>query len=257
MYEDELRSKDLDNEDLFTDDLYIKRSYDLKVRPTYTSELNYIKKLMKKEPDKPDFSYYGLDDDAFDDELFKERQEEVYKRKAEKEELERVKNSLYSDVYKDYSWTMKFWALSKKDKGYSLRAYVNKKVVAQRDYESLEELNVDFISLSDFLQKAEYVGRYFKRTKSTSDGIMTYLMENKHCFLLYMYNNVAICREIFDNFFTGERVERYIILSSKYFEDGNYSFYGDYIESFNDKFGIYSEIYAQEYSSERPALIRP
>jgi hypothetical protein len=262
MNEDELRSKDLDNDDLFTDDLYIKRRYDVKVRPTFTSELDFLKKQMKKIPDMPNLEnddLYEEYDNAFSNELYKVRQEEINKRKTDKEGLERARNFLYlySDVYKDYSWTMKFWALSKKDKGYSLRAYVNKREVAQRDYESLEELNVDFISLSEFLEKAEYVGRYFKRTKPTSDGIITYMMENKHCFLLYMYDNVAICREIIDNFFTGERVERYIILSSKYLEDGNYSFYGDYIESFNDKFGIYSEIYAQEYSSKRSALRRP
>jgi hypothetical protein len=210
---------------------------------------------MKKIPDMPNLEnddLYEEYDNAFSNELYKVRQEEINKRKTDKEGLERARNFLYlySDVYKDYSWTMKFWALSKKDKGYSLRAYVNKREVAQRDYESLEELNVDFISLSEFLEKAEYVGRYFKRTKPIGRD-KSYMQEDRSIFLLYLYDNVAIYRIIEEDIFSGDDYEEYKVLSCRYLEDGNYEFYGDYIESFNDKAGVYNAIYEQSFGQEQ------
>ena len=184
---------------------------------------------------------YGL----YYDELYIKRRYEVFYREG----LELLDMNVNKPV-KDYSWIDEFWHLEKEDNGYSLRVYDNKEVDAERNYESLEELNVDFISLSDFLEKAEYVGRYFKRTKPIG-GDKSFMQEDRSIFLLYLYDNVAIYRIIEKDIFSGDDYEEYKILSCRYLEDGNYDFYGDCIESFNDKAGVYNAIYEQSFGQEQ------
>ena len=97
----------------------------------------------------------------------------------------------------DYSGTDSFWQLSTYD-GVNLKlteCMASLKNVEA--YKSKKDLDKDFVKLSQFLNKATFVGREFKRTKPTKtstgkddrsymwlfDGDKAYL--NGHCIVLY------------------------------------------------------------------------
>jgi hypothetical protein len=189
---------------------------------------------------------YGL----YYDELYIKRRYELIRMDANDIEFRypTKMNDRVNEPVKDYSWTDDFWHLRKTADGYKMRTIESS--YTNRDYKSFKKLNVDFISLSEFLEKAEYVGRYFKRTKPIGRD-KSYMQEDRSIFLLYLYDNVAIYRIIEEDIFSGDDYEEYKVLSCRYLEDGNYEFYGDYIESFNDKAGVYNAIYEQSFGQEQ------
>ena len=119
-----------------------------------------------------------------------------------------------------------------------------------KDYNSVEEMNKDFIKLTEFLKKSTYVGMEFVRTKPivTYDNkfdrsfmkINPLLEEEKHI-VLYAMQDLFLIRVIDDPFIK----DRYELVNSKYTLDGNYKFIGKVYSEYKDKTKVYKEIYEE------------
>lgn len=223
----------MSKEEILGDEIYIKRSYD--VQGIRYDDLEGLENYKNRVSQLRENSLYLHDlTDPIWDELIE----------AEAKQVDSEYNVINNR--KDYSWADWFWHLRKTNDWYNISTITHLHIDEEREYNTLEDVNRDFISLMDFLEKAEYVGRYFKRTAPhISDG--SYMEEDKSCFILYKLEDVAICKVISINVFTGEDEERFEVLSGRYLEDGNYKYYGDVIDSFDDKVGIYNEIYNQSF----------
>ena len=114
-----------------------------------------------------------------------------------------------------------------------------------RIYSSIEELNSDFIKLSDFLNKATFVGRKFKRTTplKAKNG------KSDRSFMDVTYNEYIVLYATQDLFLVKETDEldgdKYRLIYSRYTLDGNYVFYGEVYSEYKDKQKVYSEILEQ------------
>ena len=260
MYEDEASNLNANenNEKIYNDDLFIKRRYET-IPDTLDREEQHLREIivlgekLKREYYDSNVLSRGVTFDEYcsdrhiDYRIFREANERL-RGIEEGKMLDRS----YNTNAKDYSGTDCFWSFElRQDEAqgakYCLKQMDGSIVSSAKYYHGFKSLNRSFISLIDFLNNAKYIGRYFKRNKVTSGIRSSYMDENKRCFVLYMYDNIAICREVFDDILTGDYVDQYVILSSKYLEDGYYEFYGDCIESFDDRQAVYNEIFNQVY----------
>ena len=124
-------------------------------------------------------------------------------------ELKEKKNNemrfgIYDDGTKDYSGTEDFWSFElRQDEAqgakYCLKQMDGSIVSSAKYYHGFKSLNRSFISLVDFLNNAKYIGRYFKRTKAGVGIGFRYFKEDRRCLVLYMYDNIAICRKLYDH----------------------------------------------------------
>lgn len=120
-----------------------------------------------------------------------------------------------------------------------------------RLYNSLEELNNDFIKLSDFLNKATFVGRKFRRTKplganfgKTDRSFMNTSLDEH--IVLYATQDLFLAKEIN---YSGD--DAYTLIYSRYTLDGNYVFYGPVYSEYKDTQKVYSEIMEQLSSYDK------
>lgn len=131
---------------------------------------------------------------------------------------------------------------------------------------SLEEINKRFISLSDFLNDAKFVGREFRRIEpiyrygnmSVNTGFVrgirrlmvgpkgvirdrSYMesYDNSKNIVLYVKNNTFLVKYI------SRYGDVYKIIHSGYVWDGNYEFFGKVYEEYLDRDMVYSEIVEQ------------
>ena len=173
-----------------------------------------------------------------------------------------VDNSGIDCIYQLYGYDMD---------GYKIRQFECFGFSLELDNMSLEEINNRFISLSDFLKDATFVGREFRRTKPIcrdgnyrtayvrrrSYNVLTrefnVLMDKSYMgahtefitgdffksIVLYMKDNIFLVRKI--NRFG----DRYEIIGCNYTCDGNYEFYGPVYEEYMDRDKVYSEIVEQ------------
>ena len=162
-------------------------------------------------------------------------------------------NSSLADVELDYSGTESFWQLFTSD-GININLVECEKLKeGVRTYSSKKDLDKDFIKLSDFLEKATFVGREFKRikpiksTKGRDDERYMQSYGNNYCIVLFCTQDLFLVRECF----FGD--ESYKLLNSRYTLDGKYEFLGPEHEEYRDKNKVYSEILAQinEYNKGR------
>ena len=108
----------------------------------------------------------------------------------------------------NYSGTNNFWELYTND-GKHIAMKSNEQHPLIKDYNSVEEMNKDFIKLTEFLKKSTYVGMEFVRTKPivTYDNkfdrsfmkINPLLEEEKHI-VLYAMQDLFLIRVIDDPF---------------------------------------------------------
>ena len=157
------------------------------------------------------------------------------------ETLERFKEFEQAEGDVDYSYTGDFWVSIINNNSIEL-IYQDPFSDIRKTFSSKQELEKSFTRLVDFLDKAKYIGRYFKRTSPINDGDhhdFGYTKEDNQVFGLYILGNRLLIKE---NLF-GEYV--YAFVSPRYLEDGNYTFYGEQDNSYNDKVAIYKAIHHQ------------
>jgi hypothetical protein len=255
MYEDEASNLNANenNEKIYNDDLFIKRRYEIipeKIdrNEQRLKEIVALGKKLKIEYYDSNVLSRGVTFDEYCSDrhinykIFREANERLRKIEEEKK-----LDGSHNTNAKDYSGTEDFWSFELRQDDAQGAKYCLKQmgsiVSNAKYYHGFKSLNRSFISLIDFLNNAKYIGRYLKRTKVG----FGYMSEDKRCFVLYMYDNIAICRVTYDDILTGDYVDQYVILSSQYLEDGYYEFYGDCIESFDDRQAVYNEIFNQVY----------
>ena len=149
----------------------------------------------------------------------------------------------------DYSGTDSFWQL------YTING-INCKLCEcmnlyglERNYNSPQKINADFIKLSEFLNKATFGGRKFKRTKpiismmnKTDKSYMPIdndIYATKYI-VLYATQDLFLIKRI-----DGVLGEKYALINSGYTLDGNYQFFGPVYDEYRDKNKVYQEILTQ------------
>ncbi len=163
-----------------------------------------------------------------------------------KDELESLGNQL------DYRYTDKFFQLFTPDGNtFTLTPCELAGFIPQaKEYHSKEKLANDFIKLSDFLNKATFVGKEFKRTKpiTLTSGRLdrNYMINNSRTkyIILYAMQDLFLAKRI-DTLNPKCITSRYILINSLYTLDGKYEFFGPIHEEYRDKNKVYSEILKQ------------
>lgn len=159
----------------------------------------------------------------------------------------------------DYSGTDKFWQLYTAD-GKNLTLYeCDEFFPSKKSYSSVEKMKQEFVKLSEFLEKATFVGCEFRRTKSIKstsgkdDISFTYSAakyDDTKYIVLYATKELFLIKRI-DKMFKPE--EEYDLINSRYILDGNYEFFGPVYEEYKDKTKVYREIAKQieKYNKEK------
>lgn len=143
------------------------------------------------------------------------------------------------------SGTDEYWILVDTENGIKIKEQVP--FDPARTYKNKEELNKDFISLHDFLSESIYVGRYFRRTKPL-DNDRNFMIENGNYLVLYKNNNNMIALE------NSKEEKEYVIITSKYIEDDNFEFYGEYTEEYKDIEALTIDITKKINSKQKKTL---
>lgn len=104
----------------------------------------------------------------------------------------------------------------------------------KKRFTNKKDLLTYFTPLSEFLNDAEYVGRYFVRINPTSDGCTSYLLDDffmmDECpMVIYRNENHVL---IYQEDCLGKR---FSMLDPRYFEDGNLRFIGSQYNTFRDR----------------------
>ena len=162
---------------------------------------------------------------------------------VENEHLEMLKSFKSIEGEPDYSGCSDFWI-----------SYINKSGVNMvnmsfpstyyKTYNNIEEIKKKYMKLVDFLNDAEYIGRYFRRTSKrlTTSGRddISYMGTSSQTLALYKKDNMLLVKSISP--FLEDEFE---MLLPQYLEDGQYSFYGKCNDSYTDKKELYSLIHEQ------------
>lgn len=149
----------------------------------------------------------------------------------------------------DYSYTEDFWQAYKERNGILLKCSYSNSV--ERVYKDIEQLESDFVKLSDFLDKATFVGRKFRRTKPvihhTGKGDKSYMfVDDKYYYIvLYAMQDLFL---VMKHSYNGDE---YLLINSQYTLDGNYEFYGEVFQEYADKDMVYREILEQIENKNR------
>lgn len=177
--------------------------------------------------------------------------------KASPEELEKFRyfRDLVRDSVtverKDYSGCDSFWISIVEDDCIRMvemeRPYATEKV-----FETKEDLNKEFIRLRVFLEQAEYIGRYFKRTKPCAEGPLAdrSYTHDSNSLALYATDSILLIQSETPYF----KDKKFEIISSKYLEDSNYEFIGKVNNEFRDKPELYQAILRQLTDKPRKTL---
>ena len=144
---------------------------------------------------------------------------------------------------KDYSYCDEFWIANVEENGVNMveAQTIPYMEAEERFFTDKKELDRTFTRLLIFLNEAQYVGRYFKRTKPIEDNHDKSFMENNQgCLALYTDGKKMLvkCKDC-------DGTERYEMIHSYYLEDGNYDFYGEHTDAYKDKMKVYTEINQQ------------
>lgn len=149
---------------------------------------------------------------------------------------------------RSYAGTESFWQLSATNDKLIILNRCDKMFQSKRVYSSIERIKNDFIKLSDFLEKAIFVGRKFKRIKPTKDSGG----EQDDSYILYdkKFSSQYIVLYATQDLFLIKRIDRilgeeYALINSRYTLDGNYEFFGPVYEEYRDRNKVYREILEQ------------
>ena len=116
-------------------------------------------------------------------------------------------------------------------------------------FKNKSELDKKFIKLSTFLEQAEYVGKYFKRTSKVEEYDDSYMRKipfiTKNApLILYKMGDRLLGIEDYSPKLGGRQ---FCLISPKYTEDGNYKFFGKTNKDYQDKPKVYQLILKQTY----------
>ena len=143
---------------------------------------------------------------------------------------------------KDYSGCSSFWVSIVDDDG--IRMVENLSPIGDvKTFDTKNEIDKEFIRLRVFLDQANYVGRYFKRTKPFANGsyVDRSFMHDTNSLVLYATDSILIIQRE-TPYFKNQKIE---IISSRYLEDNNYEFIGKINEEFKDKPKLYQLVFKQ------------
>ena len=105
-----------------------------------------------------------------------------------------------------------------------------------------------YMDFREFLSEAKYVGRYFKRTAKIEGRDISFMEEdNKTLVLFATESHMLIQYE-----FLGEKT--FEMLSPRYFEDGNFGYYGEQHDEYNDKDEMFKAIEKQLTDKKKNTL---
>jgi len=143
----------------------------------------------------------------------------------------------------DYSGTEFFWQAFNDNNGVLVTCAMAS--CLDKVYKSMAEMERDFIKLSDFLDKAIFVGRNFRRTKpivfQTGKVANMYMSETDEYYhvVLYAMQDLFLVKKY------SKIGEEYQLINSQCTMDGNYEFYGEVFNQYADKDMVYREILEQ------------
>lgn len=230
----------------------------------------YLKRgpeVIDMNPVEEDFN--DIDDDFGEDEFFENFIENLRNNSDVSEEtIESLIKSHESakdnnNEIRDYSGCSSFWMSIIGENGIKM---IEKSEIpslaSTKDIKNKQELDEQFIRLRVFLEKAEYVGKTFHRTKPivnmSIDGTITKDMSYYGGFsalgnsILVLYATKDHMIAVNNNELTGER--SFSVISSKYIEDGNYKFEGEVNEEYRDKAELYQAIFKQLTNNPKKKL---
>lgn len=118
-----------------------------------------------------------------------------------------------------------------------------------RRFNNKSEIDKKFIKLTTFLDQAEYIGKYFKRTSKVEDHDDSYmrripLIKKKSPLILYRLGDRLLGIEDYSPELGGRQ---FCLISPRYTEDENYEFFGKTNKDYQDKPKVYQSILKQTY----------
>ena len=142
-------------------------------------------------------------------------------------------------IKEDWTGCNSFWTSKEVENGIMMVEHSSTGTGTKRGFKSKEELEKEFISIGSFLEKGNFVGRFFRRTKNVLEGDKEYLPINHSIFALYENDGTIIAVKQVN----GQTV--FDVISKKFTLDGNYEFYGSQKQNFDNKKTINKEIVRQ------------
>lgn len=136
----------------------------------------------------------------------------------------------------EWSGCKNFWTCAENEDGIIMSEHILNEEAAEKEFKSQEELEKEFISINSFLENANYVGKFFRRTKRIYEDDKEYLPVNHNVFALYELDGIILAIKQKD----GKTV--FDIIPSQLTRDGNYELYGSQKVSFDNKKEINKEI---------------
>lgn len=152
----------------------------------------------------------------------------------------------------DYTGTTHFWQVNAiNDSQIELNMCESTSEIS-KTYTSIGKLKKDFIKLSEFLEKATFVGREFKRTSP----ILTFSGKLDKSYMQIIGITKYIVLYATQDLFLIKRINdygnaKYALINSRHTLDGKYEFFGPVYEEYKDKNKVYSEILAQATKDNR------
>ena len=168
-------------------------------------------------------------------------------------------NSIADSMYKlskekglvDYSGCDSFWIADETEllNGQGITLVEQDNTVHKKEtFENYDKLSEKFIDFREFLSEAKYVGRYFKRTAKIEGRDISYMEEDESTLVLFATEyHMLIQYE-----FLGKK--SFEMLSPRYFEDGNFEYYGEKHDEYNDKDEMFKAIEKQLTDKKKNTL---
>ena len=150
----------------------------------------------------------------------------------------------------DYSGCNTFWVVDETEPSYGQGITLVEKDNAslKKSFKNIDELNEKFMDLREFLDDANYIGRYFKRTAKIDGRDISFMEEDNSTLVLFATDNQMLIQT---NDSSGKEFK---MLSSRYFEDGNFEYYGEQHDEYNDKEAVFHAIEKQLTKGRRNML---
>ena len=150
----------------------------------------------------------------------------------------------------DYSYCSSFWMVDEKasSDGFEITIEDPSDSHHRKTFKNIDELYRKYMDFREFLSEAKYVGRYFKRTAKIEGRDISFMEEdNKTLVLFATESHMLIQYE-----FLGEK--KFEMLSPRYFEDGNFEYYGEQHYEYNDKDEMFKAIEKQLTDKKKNTL---
>ena len=170
---------------------------------------------------------------------------------------------LKEEGIKNYDGCDNFWISVVNEKGIEMlqKDYIPELEKTKR-YRSKEDADKRFIRLRLFLEKANYVGKYFTRTgyiktvyphgRTTMDMSYNRTFSNRFHTTLVLYEYGDNMLSVIEDGKTNER--RFQVISHKYLDDGNYEFSGEVKNEYDDKAELYQAILKQLLGTKKKKI---